>query len=349
MASLNYMHEGCTKTWYAMPMRCVAALERAVYEEALPEKARHALGLLMHKAVVVEPHFLQKRGVKVYRAQQRAGDLILTGPRCYHSGFSHGFNLGEAINVAPLMWVPYGMSSVSLMRVLSRVSVLDMERLLFDSCREGCDPAVRSCARSIASRIVGTIRGVAMECQRLGIDVLPMSQEADMRVFCEVCSHVCHAAFFKAPADRDEIAVCIHHYDWLVRNLQQRAVDDKPALFLMRNVNIGCNQVVPLVRASPIELVAPKCVWETCPDDYVAGVPTFDAASDPLTPSVDNVSRELGFVIAARCRRVELSIEFRQPVGQADIHPVRVGQRGIDFAQIKLEEDAREEREATRG
>lgn len=41
---------------------------------------------------------MSSTGVKVVRAIQEPGDIIVTFPRSYHSGFSNGFCIGEATN-----------------------------------------------------------------------------------------------------------------------------------------------------------------------------------------------------------------------------------------------------------
>ncbi|KAG2312733.1 hypothetical protein Bca52824_024290 [Brassica carinata] len=39
---------------------------------------------------------------------QRPGKFIVTFPRAYHAGFSHGFNCGEAVNFAMGDLFPFG-------------------------------------------------------------------------------------------------------------------------------------------------------------------------------------------------------------------------------------------------
>ena len=39
-------------------------------------------------------------GVRVCRAVQAPGEIVVTFPRAYHAGFSNGFSLGEAANFA---------------------------------------------------------------------------------------------------------------------------------------------------------------------------------------------------------------------------------------------------------
>ena len=42
----------------------------------------------------------QAKGVPVYALRQRAGEFIITFPRAYHAGFSHGFNIAEVRSTA---------------------------------------------------------------------------------------------------------------------------------------------------------------------------------------------------------------------------------------------------------
>jgi len=65
----------------------------------------------------------QERGIPVFGIWQRPGEFVVTFPRAYHSGFSTGFNVAEAINFATSSWVPYGISSLGRYRALGRESV----------------------------------------------------------------------------------------------------------------------------------------------------------------------------------------------------------------------------------
>lgn len=47
-------------------------------------------------------------GVRVVRCVQQPGDFVVTFPRAYHAGFSHGFNIGEAVNFGMAEWLPFG-------------------------------------------------------------------------------------------------------------------------------------------------------------------------------------------------------------------------------------------------
>ncbi len=74
-------------------------------------------------------------GVKVFRTVQYPGELVITFPRAYHSGFSNGFNIGEAVNFATGNWFPYGADACERYRHLARLPVLPHEQLLCQEAR----------------------------------------------------------------------------------------------------------------------------------------------------------------------------------------------------------------------
>lgn len=82
------------------------------------------------------PSLLRLEGVPVYRCVQNAGEFVLTFPRAYHSGFNSGFNCAEAVNVAPIDWLPHGQHAVELYREQGRKISISHDKLLLGAARE---------------------------------------------------------------------------------------------------------------------------------------------------------------------------------------------------------------------
>jgi len=47
---------------------------------------------------MIDPLELIDAGIKVYKTYQRPKQYVCTFFKAYHCGFSHGFNVGEAVN-----------------------------------------------------------------------------------------------------------------------------------------------------------------------------------------------------------------------------------------------------------
>lgn len=63
---------------------------------------------LRHKSFLVSPSKLAKDGIPLNRVVQFPGEIILTYPYGYHSGFNLGFNCAESINFATENWLDIG-------------------------------------------------------------------------------------------------------------------------------------------------------------------------------------------------------------------------------------------------
>ncbi|XP_072581439.1 lysine-specific demethylase 4D-like [Vulpes vulpes] len=105
--SINYLHFGQPKTWYAVPPEHGRRLERLA-RELFPGSARTCEAFLRHKVALISPTVLRDNGIPVNRITQEAGEFMVTFPYGYHSGFNHGFNCAEAINFATPRWIDYG-------------------------------------------------------------------------------------------------------------------------------------------------------------------------------------------------------------------------------------------------
>lgn len=89
-----------------------------------------------------------RAGVPVCRAVQRPGEFVVTFPRAYHAGFSHGFSIGEAVNFATGDWFLFGADSASRYRRLETQPILPHEFLVCEAATQlsGMLAALTACA-----------------------------------------------------------------------------------------------------------------------------------------------------------------------------------------------------------
>lgn len=82
------------------------------FEEVLkltyPQRFKKDPDLLHQLVMMVSPSYLLSQGVSVNKLIQNPGDLVVSFPHAYHSGFSHGWNCAEAVNFALMDWLPIG-------------------------------------------------------------------------------------------------------------------------------------------------------------------------------------------------------------------------------------------------
>ncbi|XP_042396116.1 lysine-specific demethylase JMJ703-like [Zingiber officinale] len=133
--SLKYLHLGAPKIWYGVPAKDASKLEDAM-KKHLPYPLDEKLDLLHSRVTNLSPSLLRLEGVPIYRCVQNPGEFVLTFPRAYHSGFSCGFNCAEAVNVAPLDWLPYGQNAVELYRDQRQRLSISHDKLLLAAARE---------------------------------------------------------------------------------------------------------------------------------------------------------------------------------------------------------------------
>lgn len=133
--SINYLHFGDPKTWYAIPpehgfrferlMSCksndpitllIAILIASLLTLSLcssstgyfPDSFKTCPAFLRHKTHLVSAQVLKDHSIPFNRITQEAGEFMITFPFSYHAGFNHGFNCAESTNFALPRWVEYG-------------------------------------------------------------------------------------------------------------------------------------------------------------------------------------------------------------------------------------------------
>ncbi|XP_025191836.1 lysine-specific demethylase 4C-like [Melanaphis sacchari] len=105
--SINYIHEGEPKTWYAIPPEHGRRLERLA-TGFFQSDASACSAFLRHKMTVISPHMLKQYSIPFNKITQEKGEFMITFPFGYHAGFNHGFNMAESTNFASPRWVEYG-------------------------------------------------------------------------------------------------------------------------------------------------------------------------------------------------------------------------------------------------
>ncbi|XP_045781380.1 lysine-specific demethylase 4A-like [Maniola jurtina] len=105
--SINYLHFGEPKTWYAIPPEHGKRFER-IAAGFFPTSAKTCQAFLRHKMTLISPQILKQYSVPVSKITQEAGEIMITFPFGYHAGFNHGFNCAESTNFAAPRWVEYG-------------------------------------------------------------------------------------------------------------------------------------------------------------------------------------------------------------------------------------------------
>uniref|UniRef100_A0A6P8NUJ1 [histone H3]-trimethyl-L-lysine(9) demethylase n=1 Tax=Geotrypetes seraphini TaxID=260995 RepID=A0A6P8NUJ1_GEOSA len=105
--SINYLHFGEPKSWYAIPPEHGRRLERLA-QGFFPSSSQGCDAFLRHKMTLISPSILKKYGIPFDKVTQEAGEFMITFPYGYHAGFNHGFNCAESTNFASTRWIDYG-------------------------------------------------------------------------------------------------------------------------------------------------------------------------------------------------------------------------------------------------
>ncbi|XP_078488525.1 lysine-specific demethylase 4C [Ciona intestinalis] len=105
--SINYVHFGAPKSWYAVAPEHGKRLERLA-AGFFPNSKTNCSAFLRHKMTLLSPSILRQYGIPVNKITQEAGEFVITFPYGYHAGFNHGFNCAESTNFASERWINYG-------------------------------------------------------------------------------------------------------------------------------------------------------------------------------------------------------------------------------------------------
>ncbi|GKE40745.1 lysine-specific demethylase JMJ706-like protein isoform X2, partial [Tanacetum coccineum] len=225
--SINYHHCGAPKTWYGVPGHAALDFEKVVRQKVYTHDILStdgedgAFDVLLGKTTIFSPNILLQNGVPVYRAIQKPGEYVVTFPRAYHAGFSHGFNCGEAVNFAIGDWFPLGSIATRRYALLNRTPLLPHEELLckeamlLSSARDHKDSnhssADMASQVSIKASFVSLIRFQhrarwslmrSRECRGV-------SEHSHGTILCSICKRDCYVAYINCNCYLHP--VCLRH------------------------------------------------------------------------------------------------------------------------------------------
>ncbi|XP_042470245.1 lysine-specific demethylase JMJ706-like [Zingiber officinale] len=227
--SINYHHCGASKTWYGVPGHAATTFEKVVRENVYGEELLASKGddaafnVLVEKTTMFPPNILLENDVPVCKAVQRPGEFVVTFPRAYHAGFSHGFNCAEAVNFAPDDWFQFGSIASNHYALLKRSPLFSYEELV---CKEAVLLDNRffnanslnlrqvkdfSSQRMIMISFVQLIRlqHRARWLLKKGGAHMHHSSNLTGIVLCSICRRDCYLCYFQCHCNSQP--VCLHH------------------------------------------------------------------------------------------------------------------------------------------
>lgn len=214
--SVNYMHWGETKTWYGIPGEDAEKFEAAIKCEA-PDLFEAQPDLLFQLVTLMNPTRLTEEGVRVYRANQRAGEFVVTFPKAYHAGFNHGLNFNEAVNFALPDWLPLGRDCVQRYREHRKLPVFSQDELLITITQQS--QSIRTAMWLIDSLREMTDRELDDRQKaraRNMVEILKEEDSPEDQYQCHICKAFCYLS--QVVCQCTNRVVCADHIDLLCEN-----------------------------------------------------------------------------------------------------------------------------------
>ncbi|KAG2262516.1 hypothetical protein Bca52824_069595 [Brassica carinata] len=131
--SMNYLHTGSPKTWYAVPGDYALDFEEVIRKNSYGRNIDQlaALTQLGEKTTLVSPEMIVSSDIPCCRLVQNPGEFVVTFPRSYHVGFSHGFNCGEAANFGTPQWLNVAKEAAVRRAAMNYLPMLSHQQLLY--------------------------------------------------------------------------------------------------------------------------------------------------------------------------------------------------------------------------
>lgn len=137
--SINYIHFGAPKFWYAIPQGRAGAMEQTM-RGYFPKDTSACPQFLRHKSFLASPTLLAQSSCRPNFLVQQTGEFVITFPRGYHAGFNLGLNCAESVNFALDSWLELGRRAKACECISDSVRI-DVDQLLHDRAEEVAESA----------------------------------------------------------------------------------------------------------------------------------------------------------------------------------------------------------------
>ncbi len=224
MYSINYLHKGAPKQWYSVPGSEANRMEN-VMKGFLREVFNQMPDLLHHMTNQFHPVLLQQAGVPVFKARQEPGQFIVTFPKSFHAGFNYGYNVAEAVNFSPPVWLKFGREAIERYRKFARNSVVSHDRLVLtlanNLCPEWSVPSLKALLDELTLIVKeeehqrsflqhqGVRVNVVSKSKLLPNNLTEMDEASldyDEKRVCYSCRHVCFLSAVACECDGFKVA-----------------------------------------------------------------------------------------------------------------------------------------------
>lgn len=213
--SINYLHWGEAKTWYAVPGDSADIFEEAM-RSIVPELFQVQPDLLNQLVTTLNPNILMKANVPIYSIDQFAGEFIITFPRSYHMGFSHGFNCAEAVNFISADWIPMGRKCINHYSSLKQMCVFSQDELILNTIKF-CKDLTPQTARYVYNDFMEIVKFEKINRKELlnwGVteaDFIKFERETDDYRICIVCNTTIYVSAVTCLCDFRKLT-CLRHF-----------------------------------------------------------------------------------------------------------------------------------------
>lgn len=214
--SINYLHWGESKTWYSVPGGSADIFEETM-KNILPELFHLQPDLLHQLVTILNPNVLMKAAnIPIYGINQSAGEFIITFPRSYHMGFSHGFNCAEAVNFISPDWIPMGRKCIDHYSSLKRMCVFSQDELIMNIINS-CDDITPQAAQYIYNDFIEMVESEKSNRRALlnwGItvaDFIQFENQVDNYRLCTVCNTTIYVSAVTCSCDLKKLT-CLRHF-----------------------------------------------------------------------------------------------------------------------------------------